>query len=99
MKNSNTSFYLPVDYSLRPNFYCFIVTEVSELISEQIEKAEVGRLFAVIHLNGKQRKVTTGDIVLFDQSMEADIGERILLNKVCKELNLSVKGIKTETAS
>ena len=59
-----------------------LFSEVSELISQQIQDDEVGRLFAVVHISGKQRKVTTGDIVLFHTGIEADIGEKIVLNKV-----------------
>ena len=41
-----------------------------------------GRLFAVVHAAGKQRKVTVEDIVVIDRQMDADVGDRIRLNKV-----------------
>ena len=53
-----------------------------EKINTNIEHDSTGRLFAVVQLQGKQRKVTTNDLVLMKYHLEADIGEKILLNKV-----------------
>ena len=51
-------------------------------INHQISTADTGRLFAVVHVAGNQRKITTEDIVVLRKHLEADIGERIRLNKV-----------------
>ena len=56
--------------------------ELVEKINTNIEHDSTGRLFAVVQLQGKQRKVTTNDLVLMKYHLEADIGEKILLNKV-----------------
>lgn len=53
-----------------------------ENINDQIKASETGRLFAVLHIGGKQKKVTTEDIIYLEKHLEADIGERIRLNKV-----------------
>ena len=53
-----------------------------EKINTEISHHNTGRLFAVLHLQGKQRKVTTNDHVLMKYHLEADIGEKIQLNKV-----------------
>ena len=42
----------------------------------------MGRLFAVIQVSGKQRKITTDDIIVLDKHLTADVGEIIRLNKV-----------------
>jgi len=57
---------------------------VSESINSQLMSRNAGRLFAVIHATGKQRKVTVEDIIILDKHIEADIGQRIRLNKVCQ---------------
>ena len=57
-------------------------SEVVGRISEQLETSRVGRLFAVVHVAGKQRKVTAEDIIVLDKFIDADIGQRIRLNKV-----------------
>ena len=43
---------------------------------------DTGRLFAVVHIGGKQRKVTREDIIIVDKHLAADVGQRIRLNKV-----------------
>ena len=55
---------------------------VAERINTQLVSQDTGRLFAVVHVAGKQRKVTTEDIIVLDKHLEADIGQRIRLNKV-----------------
>jgi len=59
----------------------------SKTVAEQINKelrpgGATSRLFAVIHAAGKQRKVTVEDIIILDKPVDADVGERIRLNKV-----------------
>lgn len=55
---------------------------ISEKIKSQITQQEVGRLFAVVYIAGKQRKITSEDIIILDKHIEANIGERIIINKV-----------------
>jgi len=57
------------------------VLDIIEKIDSQLATGEVGRMFAVIHVAGKQRKITTDDIVVLDKHIAADIGERIRFNK------------------
>jgi large subunit ribosomal protein L21 len=42
----------------------------------------VGRLFAVVYINGRQRKITTEDIIIVEGQFPPDIGDRIKLEKV-----------------
>lgn len=42
-----------------------------------------GRLFAVVHLSGKQIKVTEGDVVIVEGYWPPTTGDRIKLDKVC----------------
>ncbi len=53
-----------------------------ERVNSQLLTNDPGRLFAVIHMTGKQRKVTVEDIIVLQNHLEADVGERIILNKV-----------------
>jgi len=55
---------------------------ISEQIRTEIQQHNVGRLFAVVHLNGTQRKITAEDIIVLHKHISADIGEKIILNKV-----------------
>lgn len=52
-------------------------------VENQIKLGTTGRLFAVVHIKGSQYKITEGDIlVIGNYHLEADIGEKIRLNKV-----------------
>ncbi|ELT88350.1 hypothetical protein CAPTEDRAFT_56706, partial [Capitella teleta] len=57
-------------------------SELVEKVNSQLNSEDVGRLFAVVHLGGLQRKVTTEDLILVGKRIEADVGDRIILNKV-----------------
>ena len=62
------------------NFLVFV--DLVERINTQLNRHETGRLFAVVHIQGLQRKVTNEDILVYRGHLEADPGERITLNKV-----------------
>ncbi|XP_066290192.1 large ribosomal subunit protein bL21m-like isoform X2 [Branchiostoma lanceolatum] len=55
---------------------------ILEKVKEEMVSPDVGRLFAVVQVAGKQFKVTTEDLVLVQQEMFADPGERVRLEKV-----------------
>jgi hypothetical protein len=59
-----------------------IPTELIEQVNAKVSAHQVGRLFAVVHAAGLQRKVTTEDLLLLDKLISADVGDRIVLNKV-----------------
>ncbi|KAK2160399.1 hypothetical protein LSH36_134g04038 [Paralvinella palmiformis] len=61
---------------------CCVLIAISEQIRTEIQQHNVGRLFAVVHLNGTQRKITAEDIIVLHKHISADIGEKIILNKV-----------------
>ncbi|KAH3723665.1 39S ribosomal protein L21, mitochondrial-like [Dreissena polymorpha] len=44
--------------------------------------SELGRLFAVVHVEGQQRKVTTEDLLLINGFFPPQIGDKIRLEKV-----------------
>ena len=60
----------------------FITATVINTVNDQLLANETGRLFAVVHVAGKQRKVTVEDIVVLDKHIDASNGQRIRLNKV-----------------
>jgi len=51
-------------------------------VNEAIASPDVGRLFAIIQIGGKQYKITNDDLIRVDSYLPADIGERIRLEKV-----------------
>lgn len=55
-----------------------VVTAVNSIISGQ----DFGRLFAVVHFAGRQWKVTDEDLILVENHIEAECGDRIRLEKV-----------------
>ena len=69
---------------------CICVT-VAERINTQLASRDTGRLFAVVHVAGKQRKITAEDVLVVDKPLEADIGQRIRLNKVAHEWLLMLR--------
>lgn len=57
-------------------------SNICERINQQVAKSEQGRLFAVVHLCGKQFKITPGDIILVEGYWPPTIGDEISLDKV-----------------
>ncbi|XP_053418462.1 39S ribosomal protein L21, mitochondrial [Nycticebus coucang] len=57
-------------------------TEVVGKVNELIATGQYGRLFAVVHFAGHQWKVTSEDLILVENGLEAACGERIRLEKV-----------------
>ncbi|XP_016944252.3 large ribosomal subunit protein bL21 [Drosophila suzukii] len=55
---------------------------ICERINRQVQKSEQGRLFAVVHLCGKQFKITPGDVILVEGYWPPTIGDEISLDKV-----------------
>lgn len=55
-----------------------MVSTVNRLIAQQ----DFGRLFAVVHFAGRQWKVTNEDLILIENLVEAECGERIRMEKV-----------------
>lgn len=53
-----------------------------KLINDQVAKGEEGRLFAVVHVTGKQFKITQDDIVILQGYWPPQIGDKIRLDKV-----------------
>uniref|UniRef100_A0A8C3IWG3 Large ribosomal subunit protein bL21m n=1 Tax=Chrysemys picta bellii TaxID=8478 RepID=A0A8C3IWG3_CHRPI len=56
--------------------------EVMQKVNEMIATGQYGRLFAVVHFASKQWKVTSEDLVLIENMLTAECGDRIRLEKV-----------------
>ena len=56
--------------------------DVVAKVDSRTDSPDLGRLFAVVHVSGVQRKVTAQDIITVTNPVVANIGERIVLNKV-----------------
>merc|ERR1712168_1085345 len=50
--------------------------------SEMSKDVGLGKVFAVVHVAGSQYKVAENDLIMINKTIEADIGEVILLEKV-----------------
>ncbi|KAG6928615.1 mitochondrial ribosomal protein L21, partial [Chelydra serpentina] len=57
-------------------------TEVVQKVNEMIATGQYGRLFAVVHFASKQWKVTSEDLILMENVLLAECGDRIRLEKV-----------------
>ena len=53
-----------------------------ERINDQLKINDVGRLFAVVQLCGKQFKITAGDVILVEGYWEPSNGDLLSLDKV-----------------
>lgn len=51
-------------------------------VNQKIDQQDFGRLFAVVHFAGHQWKVTNEDLILIENHIEAECGERIRMEKV-----------------
>lgn len=47
-----------------------------------IAAGQYGRLFAVVHFASKQWKITSEDLIMMDNVLEAECGDRIRMEKV-----------------
>ncbi|XP_071763629.1 large ribosomal subunit protein bL21m [Centroberyx gerrardi] len=55
-----------------------VVKKVNSLIAQE----DFGRLFAVVHFASRQWKVTNEDLILIENHIEAECGDRIRMEKV-----------------
>lgn len=56
--------------------------EIIQNVNNQLAKNDAGRLYAVVHLAGKQFKVTPGDILIVEGYWPPQNGDKIRLDKV-----------------
>nr|XP_021153351.1 39S ribosomal protein L21, mitochondrial isoform X2 [Columba livia] len=56
--------------------------EVVRRVNGLIAAGQYGRLFAVVHFASKQWKVTSEDLIMMDNILEAECGDRIRMEKV-----------------
>lgn len=73
--------YLSSYFELYFTWYVFFCKELVAKVHESV-KGDMGRLFAVVHIGGEQRKVTTEDMVLINGFFPPQIGDKIRLEKV-----------------
>ncbi|XP_071360160.1 large ribosomal subunit protein bL21m [Trachinotus anak] len=55
---------------------------VVSAVNQRVQRQDFGRLFAVVHFAGRQWKVTDEDLILIENHIEAECGERIRMEKV-----------------
>lgn len=95
-KNCQKSFNLTSGVTLRRSL-CSVKdfepsNDVLTKVQHQINNQNTGRNFAVVHLCGKQFKVSTGDIVIVEGYWPPTVGDQVRLEKVmlagCKDFTL-----------
>ncbi|XP_028308294.1 large ribosomal subunit protein bL21m [Gouania willdenowi] len=55
---------------------------VVRTVNQLLQDRDYGRLFVVVHFAGRQWKVTDQDLILFENHVQAECGDRIRLEKV-----------------
>ncbi|XP_041790217.1 39S ribosomal protein L21, mitochondrial [Chelmon rostratus] len=55
---------------------------VVSTVNQKINQQDFGRLFAVVHFASRQWKVTNEDLILIENHIDAECGERIRMEKV-----------------
>lgn len=55
---------------------------VVSTVNQRISQRDFGRLFAVVHFASRQWKVTDEDLIIIENHIEAECGERIRMEKV-----------------
>ena len=68
----------PLDLEEQQQQHAAVVQKVSILLSSQ----DYGRLFAVVQFAGRQWKVTGEDLILIENHLQAQCGDRIRVEKV-----------------
>lgn len=69
--------------------YCQLVTRIFvfpgtiQKVNDLVAQGNEGRLFAVIHVAGKQFKVTAEDLILIEGYWPPSNGDEINMEKVC----------------
>ncbi|TSM20290.1 39S ribosomal protein L21, mitochondrial [Bagarius yarrelli] len=58
-----------------------------EKVNSVLEKRELGRLFAVVQFAGRQWKVTNEDLIQIENHIQAECGERLLLEKCAAQID------------
>lgn len=65
--------------------------EVVRKVNGLISAGQYGRLFAVVHFASKQWKITSEDLIMMDNVLEAECGDRIRMEKVKKPEQIPCK--------
>lgn len=72
----------PVPYEIvDPNEKKLLNQDIINKVNSQIANNEQGRLFAVVHISGKQFKITEGDIIIVEGYWPPTAGDKIKLEK------------------
>lgn len=65
-------------------------------MNELIATGQYGRLFAVVHFASHQWKVTSEDLILIENELDIECGERIRLEKVRRSVSLWTRGLRQQ---
>ncbi|KAL7992060.1 hypothetical protein Chor_016316, partial [Crotalus horridus] len=63
--------------------------EIVQNVNELIATGQYGRLFAVVHFASRQWKITSEDLILIENHIPAECGDRIRMEKLLPELSIS----------
>lgn len=59
-----------------------LTKEITQKINNITASNKQGRLFALVHVAGKQRKITEGDVTIIEGYWPPNVGDKISLDKV-----------------
>ncbi|KAF7267326.1 mitochondrial ribosomal protein L21 isoform X2 [Rhynchophorus ferrugineus] len=59
-----------------------VAKDIIKKINDQIAQSQEGRLFAIVHLAGKQFRITEGDVLVVEGYWPPNCGDKISLDKV-----------------
>ena len=58
------------------------IADIIDKVNRELTEGQEGRLFAVVHVNGKQFKVTTEDLIIIEGYWAPQLGDQLKLEKV-----------------
>lgn len=56
--------------------------DIVSKVNNQIETNSHGRLFAIVHIAGKQKRVTDGDLIMIEGAHPTNVGDIIRIEKI-----------------
>lgn len=72
----------PIEFLKSPVVDRVACEQIVDNVNNLVERQEEGRLFAVVHICGRQYKVTAGDILVIEGYWAPTIGDELRLEKV-----------------
>lgn len=79
---SDKKFSTAIELQDTANEVSIVDKSLATMVNEKIKSDDLGRLFAVVQICSKQRKITAEDIIVVEGDFHPTVGDRIRLEKV-----------------